>query len=204
MWKLKFVDNLVGEIGYVHGWGIDIVGKTLDLTALIQGFYDSSTDKLIKDTVHVVLRKADPPFHILDVSKAILDSSGKGNFSFEFLPFVEFYIIVKHRNSIETWSVRNNPTFDTLSYNFTLGSSQAFGANQIQIDTSPLKFAMYNGDENQDGNVDVTDVVDIYNDALNFISGYVQTDINGDNFVDVSDLIITHNNSINFVSVIRP
>jgi hypothetical protein len=44
----------------------------------------------------------------------------------------------------------------------------------------------------------------IDNDAVNFVSGYVVTDITGDNFVDASDFSIADNNAANFVSVSRP
>lgn len=66
------------------------------------------------------------------------------------------------------------------------------------------KWTIYSGDVNKDGNVDVTDIISVYNDGNNFVSGYVPTDVTGDNFVDAGDLIVTYNNSINFVSVIRP
>ena len=71
-----------------------------------------------------------------------------------------------------------------------------------QIDTSPIAFGIFSGDENQDGTIDVTDLIDIYNNLNN--SGYLRTDINGDDFIDVTDLIITYNNVINVVSVITP
>jgi hypothetical protein len=70
-----------------------------------------------------------------------------------------------------------------------------------QVNTSPVRYAVYSGDENQDGTVDVGDIIDIYNDLLLGTSGYVVTDVNGDDFVDVSDIIIAYNNSINVVTV---
>ncbi|MDQ3022552.1 MAG: hypothetical protein M3R36_18595, partial [Bacteroidota bacterium] len=92
----------------------------------------------------------------------------------------------------------------TLTYDFTPAANKAFGSNQIQVDISPVRFAIYSGDVNQDGIVDVIDLGTIDNDAFNFASGYLVTDINGDNFVDVIDLGIADNNAANFVSVIRP
>ncbi|MEO8209094.1 MAG: dockerin type I domain-containing protein, partial [bacterium] len=116
-----------------------------------------------------------------------------------------YYLVLKHRNSIETWSsVGNAFISDTAYYNFASSSSQAFGNNMQQVDTSPVKFAIYSGDVNQDGVIDLGDESLIDNDANNFNSGYVHTDVNGDNFVDIADLAIVDNNAFNFVSKIIP
>ena len=56
----------------------------------------------------------------------------------------------------------------------------------------------------QDGTVDATDLSAIDNNASNFISGYVVTDLTGDDFVDGTDFAIADNNAASFVSVIRP
>jgi hypothetical protein len=118
-----------------------------------------------------------------------------------------YFLILKHRNSLETWS-STVITFSQLSnqavYNFVDAQSKAFGDNMKQVDSSPLKFAVYSGDVNQDGTVDATDVSTIDNDASNFVSGYVVTDLTGDNFVDGTDFAIADNNAANFVSVVRP
>ena len=40
-WQLKCVDQAIADIGYVHGWGINLLSyKTLNVSALIQGFYN--------------------------------------------------------------------------------------------------------------------------------------------------------------------
>ncbi|MBK6876679.1 MAG: hypothetical protein IPG99_09580 [Ignavibacteria bacterium] len=44
----------------------------------------------------------------------------------------------------------------------------------------------------------------IDNDAFNFNSGYIATDVNGDSFIDGTDSQIAGNNSDNFVSKITP
>ena len=79
-----------------------------------------------------------------------------------------------------------------------------FGSNQIQVDTSPIRFAVYGGDVDQDGSVDATDVSLVDNDAANYVSGYVFTDLTGDNFVDGTDFVIADNNAADFVGLIRP
>jgi hypothetical protein len=116
-----------------------------------------------------------------------------------------YYIELQHRNSIETWSKTPQIfTSNSLTYNFTTANTQAYGDNMIQVDASPVRYAIYGGDVNQDGTVDATDVSMIDNDAFYFISGYVVTDLTGDNFVDGTDFAIADNNAANFVSVVRP
>src|SRR6185436_365966 len=127
------------------------------------------------------------------------------------------YIQLSHRNSIETWSKKPSsgtfailfatqfvPFTSYLAYNFSGSVSSAFGSNQIKVDTSPNRFAIYNGDENQDDIVDATDVVEIFNDVNNVTSGYVKTDLTGDDFVDISDLILAFNNANAIVGSVTP
>ena len=73
-----------------------------------------------------------------------------------------------------------------------------------QVDNSPVVFGIYSGDVNQDGAVDITDVIAIFNDANSLTSGYVKTDVNGDRMTDVTDIIITFNNAKNIVMKITP
>lgn len=182
---------------------INTVNMQLKLSALIQGFYNNVSNKMIKDTAKVYLRYNSSPFPIADSSKSILDSNGKGIFAFSNITNGSpYYVVVRHRNSIETWSWSGREFHaDTLSFDFTTSEYQAYGQNLIKKGT---EYCVYNGDVNQDATIDVSDLIKIYNDAFNFVSGYVSTDVTGNNFVDVTDLITAYNNSINFVSIIRP
>ena len=179
---------------------------TLNLTMLIQGFYNSTANIMIQDTARVYLRTGTAPYAIVDSAKAQLSNAGVGVFSFaNAVNGVNYYLQLKHRNSLETWS-KTVQTFtgNSLTYNFTTANTQAFGNNMKQVDASPVRFAIYGGDVNQDGTVDATDLSAIDNDAQGFVSGYVVTDLNGDNFVDGTDFAIADNNAGNFVSIIRP
>ena len=80
-------------------------------------------------------------------------------------------------------------------------ASQAFGGNLKLVGS---KYCIYSGDVDQDGFVDNVDISDIYNDAINFVEGYVNTDLNRDNFVDNIDLSLVYNNSLNFVGAVKP
>lgn len=181
--------------------------QTLSLNLFIQGFYIPGADTTRRDTIRIYLRDTIAPYVIADSSKAYLNTNGSAVFNFtKAQNNHRYYIQTKHRNSIETWSKAGGEIFvsSALNYNFTLSASQSFGSNEIQIDNSPVRFGLYSGDVNQEGSVDLSDLVIVNNDASLFLTGYLKTDVNGDMMTDLSDLIITSNNAGNFVSVVRP
>jgi hypothetical protein len=185
-----------------------VTAKTLFLFGAIQGLYDASSNTMIYDTVTVYLRNSVSPFAKVDSSRKELYGPGTGQ-DFTFYNAqnnVPYYIEVKHRNALETWSA-DPVTFvsDAASIAFSVDAIYAYGNNEIQIDNDPYNvFAFYSGDVNQDGTIDASDLALIDNDASNFVSGYVVTDLTGDDFVDGTDFAIADNNAANFVSVIRP
>lgn len=155
------------------------------------------------DTTTVYLRNSSSPFAIADSSKAYMSPYGTGTFTFSnAINGVNYYLQVKHRNSIETWSdSARSFVSSTLTYDFTTSVSSAFGNN---ITLKGTKYCIYSGDVNQDGAVDLTDGAAIDNDGYNYVKGYVNTDLTGDNFVDISDAAIVEDNGYNFVTVVRP
>lgn len=208
-WKLKIIDNADTDIGYVNSWGLNITGtplKTLKMTCLLQGFYDPVTNNMIKDTATVLLRSSLPGHEILDSARAVLDSTGKGIFKFSSITSTEvFHIVVKHRNSITSWSAGGYRfTTDSMNYNFTIAKNEVYGGNQILVDSSPEKYAFFGGDVNGDGFVNLSDIIIASNDAASFTTGYNRSDVNGDNVTDLKDLVITYNNSAAFVKSITP
>ncbi len=181
-------------------------GLSLQLTGFIEAFYNVTSHTMISDTARVYLRSIVSPYNKVDSAKSVLNSSGTGTFSFaNAVNGTNYYLVVKHRNSIETWSNTGNAfVSNSLIYNFSSAATKAYGNNQIQVDPAPLRFAFFSGDVNQDGFVDLTDVILVYNDASNFVTGYVNSDVNGNNVTDLTDIIITYNNSNNFVKKITP
>lgn len=179
---------------------------TVNLSVLMQGFYNPSSNLMVSDTVRVYLRSGSSPYALVDSAKAQVSSSGSGSFRFSSAPSGTYYIVSRHRNSLETWSSAGIGMSRGGTYGFSLSSlaTQAYGSNLVQVDASPVRFAVYGGDVNQDGTVDATDVSAVDNAAANFLGGYVTTDLTGDNFVDGTDFAIADNNAANFVSLIRP
>jgi len=216
MWTLKIRDfNSSGNVGRLYAWGIQfnnkwILPKVLSCTNLMQGFYNPASNLMIRDTMRCYLRSFPSPYAKIDSSKVYLQTNGSASFVFTSLAvtnFTSYYLQLKHRNSIETWS-KNLMVFPSLisqlSYDFTTDSAKAFGNNLIRVDNSPVEFAIYNGDVNQDGVVDATDASAVENDAFNFLTGYVSTDVDGNNFVDATDAALVGNNAFNFVTKITP
>ena len=177
--------------------------KSLHLTAIPEGFYNAGTGYTIPDTLTVELRSTSSPYSVVDIAKAEINNLGQATFLFSnAVNGTPYYIVITHRNSIETWSATGNSfSSNTLSYDFTANSLQAYGSN---MKLSGTKWTIFAGDVNQDGTVDGTDTQIIDNDAFNFNSGYLPSDVNGDSFVDGSDSQIAGNNSDNFVSKITP
>jgi len=182
------------------------IAYILNVSVLIEGYYNPSTDTMVSDTARVYLRNIISPYAIVDSSNCYLSSSGTGTCAFtNAVNGTNYYLDFRHRNSIETWSAAGQSFADFFgTFDFSNANSQAYGNNMVQVNTSPVKFAIYSGDVNQDGFVELSDVVLVYNDAGNFVTGYVNTDVNGDNLVDLSDVVITYNNASAFVSKITP
>ncbi|MDQ3193580.1 MAG: hypothetical protein M3P82_01135, partial [Bacteroidota bacterium] len=157
------------------------------------------------DTITVELRSTVSPYNVIESATATGGESIK-----RLIPFVNvvdgvnYYIVVRHRNSIETWSKAGGEVFTAgvLNYDFTVAATQAFGDNQVLVGS---EWSLYTGDVNQDEVVNLTDIIAIYNDGTNFVTGpYVVTDLNYDGVVNLTDLLYAYNNSTIFVSTKRP
>lgn len=209
VYDLKYKESAKILMAATHGRGcftFDFNNLTLNLTMFVQGFYNSVSHTTVQDTVRIYLRNQAFPYSIVDSAKGYISATGTVALSFaNAATNVPYWIQIKHRNSIETWS-STAQTFATnsLSYSFSTAAVQAYGSNMIQVDASPLRFAVYNGDENQNGTVDLVDITDTYNSASVFASGYVNTDTDGNGIVDLSDITATYNNASSFVSKVIP
>lgn len=188
---------------------ITYIVSTINIKVIQEGYYNSVNDNLnIKDTVRAYLHNNSTPYNVIDSAVSVIDSvSFTGAFRFYDASYGIYYIVIKHRNSIETWSKSGGEIFTSgtiMNFDFTNASSQAYGNNMIQVSITPLRYGTYSGDVNQDGVVDGTDGVLIDNDAALFNTGYLATDLNGDDVIDGSDAVIADNNAANFVSTVTP
>ena len=117
-----------------------------------------------------------------------------------------YYLSLKHRNSIQTWS--KNPILINAEnfYDFSTNSNKAYsdGFNEPLINLGNGIYAIYSGDVNQDGSVDIFDMQNVENNASQFAFGYYNSDCSGDGNTDVSDMNIIENNVGLFIYYARP
>lgn len=175
------------------------------LTLLPEAFLSVFNRLNMRDTVRAYLRNTSSPYSIVDSAKSLIDSvTFNGSFLFANAPTGTYYIQVKHRNALETWSKPGGQSYTygvPFSYNFTTAANQAYGSNLV---LKSGKYCLYSGDVNQDGTIDGTDISIIDNNAFNYASGYLPADVDGNGTVDGSDLSVTDNNAFNFISRSAP
>ena len=178
----------------------------LNITAMTEGLYDPVHNAAnARDTFRVYLRHASPPYAPVDSAKNVSDSTTlTAAFAMQNAPGGNYYIVIKHRNGLETWSRAGGVTLSpgaTLNYDFTTSSSQAYGNNLV---LKGVRYMLYSGDVDRDGVIDSDDLSIIDNDAFNSAEGYTDSDLNGDYIVDGADLLIADNNAYDFVGLISP
>ena len=190
----------------------------VQVSAFLQGYYVNSslmngvllnqgvsgTSMTDVDSVTIELHQSIAPFNALYSFKGKLQTNGILNASFpNEVVGQSLYIVVKHRNSIETWSATPVLISNLTVYDFSAEASQAYGDNQTEVESGV--FAIYSGDINQDGFIDSFDFPALDNDIFNGVSSmYVNTDLNGDGFVDSFDFPVFDANSYNGVSAMMP
>lgn len=180
----------------------------VDLNLYIQGFFNSISDSQVGDTIRLYLAESSSPYLVFDSSKSFVNSEGEGSFLFNTDILKDhgedFFLIIKHRNSIETWSSESLYLIipgGRVNFSFSIDSSKTYGNNIIKKSS---KWCIYNGDVNQDGTIDASDYSFVENDSGNSLSGYVVSDLTGDNFVDAEDVSLIDNNILLGVSSITP
>lgn len=160
----------------------------------------------LEDTISVYLARTDFPSVIVDSAKAVMSTNAvSGGLLFSKALTGSYYRIVKHRNSIETWSnIGISYTRGSSSHHNFVPDGNSYGNNMAIVSTSPFYRGMFSGDIDQNLVIDLSDVTTVYNEASAFVTGYKKTDVTGDNITDLTDLLITYNNNADFVISVRP
>jgi hypothetical protein len=192
-------------------------GIVLDLTVFLEGYYTGSgtMQPVLQnqgvtgatgsetDTIIIELRDAADPSLLIDGEKMLLMTDGTATAIFDSASAGDScYIVLFHRNSMQTWSASPVVLGANTSYDFSSSASQAFGDNLKELETGV--WTVFTADINQDGFVDSFDYPIFETDLISFGSGYLSTDLNGDGFVDSFDYPLYENNSINFVMGLFP
>ncbi len=203
--------------GQVEDYTVVLVGSntTISTKLFIEGYYNASTNEMrtvlanqgigfsITNVDEVTLELRNPTtLALAATTTAMLQTDGIANCIFNSVISGAYYLVVKHRNSIQTWSTNPVTITPTTSYDFTDAITKAFGSNMIQLETGV--FGFYSGDINQDGFIEGSDFPTLLNDSDNLSEGYFTTDLNGDGFVEGSDFPILLNNSDNLIESVHP
>jgi hypothetical protein len=190
--------------------------RTLNLTILLEGLYNGvdmrpAQDDMgdhwgptIADVITIELHNAiDPTITEATFTNQSLNTNGSCIVTVPANLGDQYYIVIKHRNSVVTWSAIPM-SFNTsiINYDFTTAASQAFGDNQIEVSIGI--FAFFVGDVNQDEVIDLSDLVEMDTDLTNGTVAYVVYDLNGDGVVDLSDLVAIDVNLTNGIVALYP
>ena len=183
---------------------------TLNLKLFIEGFYsavNTMRSPLLSsncDSIDVRLCSAVSPYSILYTTKDAFNTSGNGVFKFPGAALgSSYYIVLKHRNSLETWSASPvSFATTTVSYDFTTAANKAFGSNQIEM--SAGVWAIRSGDVNQDGSINHTDFTFLQSTLSIYFLGYQVRDLTGDNCNESADYSLMENNSKLNLVILKP
>jgi hypothetical protein len=194
---------------------------SLNLKLFIEGFYtgggqmraviDALNFPSLCDAVSVELYDPVFPYNMAYNTSIFLDVNGNVNVVFPAeIRNHSYYIVLNHRNTIETWSATAVNFGSTLvNYTFSDNIHKAFGDNMRNLGDG--NYAFWSGDipdlQNgfaQDGIVEAQDYNAVGNASQNFLTGYIVQDLTGDGVVESEDYSIIENNMAAIISKHRP
>ncbi len=184
-WKVNAA-NSAGTGSWSVVWNFKTLQNlTLNLKVYLEGFWNGTAQ--VSDTTMVYLANPTTPFAFVDSAKVVLSATGTALTNFTKVTNGSYYIVVKHRNHLETWSKLPQAFVTNLAsaYDFTTAANKAFGDNMKQVGSV---WVLYGGDANRDGAVDALDAVMFISQFG--ITGYFSCDFNGDGAVDALDVPI--------------
>ena len=131
---------------------------TLNLKAFIQGYYTSSgtmENVLFNegvtpfsgnecDTIVVQLRQPTSPYLVVSESQSVIQTNGQLTFSGTAPIGQSYYVVLKHRNAVETWSANPVLLNENTLYDFSSAANKAFGDNMVEVE--PGIWSLYSGD----------------------------------------------------------
>jgi PKD repeat protein len=184
---------------------------SLNVKLFIEGFY-LGNDRLrvvsnpvsspaTCDTITVSIATSTFPNSIVLSFNTLLDTSGNTSVQFNSSGIIgnSYYIVIQHRNALETWSslpILFNQA--VINYDFTTSASQAYSGNLINLGDG--NFALYSGDLDHDGQIDIDDFNLLKSAAQNFQDGYIDCDLTGDRLVESADFTLIENNLIRILA----
>jgi hypothetical protein len=195
-------------------------GATLNVTAFLQGLYlggglmtsspfnyDGVSSPTVADTITVELYN--PDYTLAYSVRDTLSTTGQASITFPGSAVGnKYYVVIKHRSSLETWSSDSILIGSTTSYDFSSGAGQAYfdgGPNAPLVDDGTGIFLIYSGDITQDGAVDFNDYPDLDSEnLLGTYPAYLATDLNADGITDFNDYPLLDANNLLGSLIQRP
>ncbi|NDC29708.1 MAG: hypothetical protein EBZ58_01970 [Bacteroidetes bacterium] len=186
----------------------------LQLNAFLEGLYignskmtpslfnaDGISSLTIADTILLELHESIAPFNSVYSVNTLINTNGIIDISLPLnLIGNSYYIVLKHRNSIETWSAAPLVINSSNNYDFTSTINSSFGDN-LKDDGNGV-FLIYTGDIIQDGAIDFNDYPALDISSSNGDLGYLATDLNGDASTDFNDYpLIDINSSLGIIKL---
>jgi len=116
----------------------------------------------------------------------IVDVNGNSSLPFYYTTDVEYYFVIQHRNHLAIMSSATHTFGDFASQATTIdltSSGSAYNNGFKEVSTGV--YAMYDGDANHSGLVNVNDAFDLINHFG--MSGYLGSDLNLSGYVNVND-----------------
>ena len=171
----------------------------------------------IVDTLTVLIRSTIPPTYIIEATFNNVNITTNGsiqpiylNSNWNACPYGEItgyhHIVIKHRNSIETWSDSVDFSGQQINYNFFTHTPVEFAGGMYEDGNG--NFEIWGGDVNQNGNLESIDYSEIYLAANStdptVNTGYVLDDIDGNGNIDSQDYGLAYNNANLGANIINP
>ena len=194
-------------------------GLTVNLNLFLQGFYTGggfmtpvqynggipSAGPTDVDIVFIGAMNPLPPYNVIDEQSGVLQTDGTVNVTFgpDVISSQSYFLRLKHRNSVETWSSAPVTLPAVASYSFSSSPAQAFASNEATT-VDALYGALFAGDLNQDGAIDGFDFLILDPSIQIGDGGYIIGDINGDGAVDGSDYLWMDPNVQIGAGIIKP
>jgi hypothetical protein len=204
--NIQLLDNIPGHE----------VPRIVNLKLNIEGYYDTTTHEMrpvkanqgigssVTDVGDIIVDLVNPDNHeTIATISTVLKTNGTATCNFPTVTHGTYYIVVKHRNAIQTWSA--TPVLVSaipMTYDFSNDVNKVYGSNTVELENGVYGF--YSGDINQDEIIDATDYSMWETDYNDFSVGNFSTDLNGDGIVDASDYSIWESNYNHFTFSSHP
>ncbi len=200
------VTNDMGCVAHINPLEVSVQSqKTLNLKLYLeglyagQGFMNEASDENglpqwgagVADKMDVELHAENPPYNTI-FAKSLVDLSTRGTAHFMVDCYLNenYYITILARNHLQTWSSIPIP-FNTseIWFDFSSSVNQAYGTDGM-VQMGNQVYALFAGDLDQNGYVDLDDFSLFEPDLTQGNIGYIISDLNGSGYVDLDDFAI--------------